>query len=109
MTVTIGPLPNFVLFFSLVCFMFVFGQTLVEHLYCNKGLFRSKGPFPRLELTTKKIKTQLDVICSSMNILPILQYDPLLKLYLFSTFVLRAVIAHLELAPARATESVTGD
>ena len=31
-----GPLPNFVLFFSLACFMF--DQTLVEHLYCDKGL-----------------------------------------------------------------------
>ena len=32
------PLPNFVLFFSLACFMFVFDQTLVGHLYCDKGL-----------------------------------------------------------------------
>ena len=30
-TLKIGPLPNFVLFFSLMCFMFVFDQTLVEH------------------------------------------------------------------------------
>ena len=37
----------FVLFIGLVCFMFVFGQILVEQLSCNKGLFRSKGLFPR--------------------------------------------------------------
>ena len=38
MALKIGPLPNFVLFFSLACFMFVFDQTSVEHLYCDKGL-----------------------------------------------------------------------
>ena len=29
---------NFVLFFSLACLGFVFCKTLVEHLYCDKGL-----------------------------------------------------------------------
>ena len=38
MALTIGPLANCGLFFSLVCVMFVSDQTLVEHLYCDKGL-----------------------------------------------------------------------
>ena len=40
MTLEIGPLTNFILFyfFALVHFIFVFNQTLVQHLYCEKGL-----------------------------------------------------------------------
>ena len=53
MTLKTGPLTNFVLFFSLVCFMFVFVQTLVEHLYCEKGLLQTT----RLTVDTK-IRTQ---------------------------------------------------
>ena len=38
-TLRIGPLSTtFVLFFSLACFMFVFDQTLVAQLYCEKCL-----------------------------------------------------------------------
>ena len=43
MTLKIGPLPNFVLFFSLACFMFVSDQTLVEHLYSDEGLLFGEG------------------------------------------------------------------
>ena len=40
MTLTIAPFTSFGLLFLVVCFVFVFDQTLVEHLYksCDKGL-----------------------------------------------------------------------
>ena len=39
MTLTIDSLTNFGMLFPVVCFMFVFDQTLAEHLYCDKALF----------------------------------------------------------------------
>ena len=41
MTLTIGPLTNFGLLFPVMCFVFVFDQTLVGHLYRDEGLLVS--------------------------------------------------------------------
>ena len=43
MTLTIGPLTDFSLRFPVVCFVFVFDQTLVEHLYRGKSLLLALG------------------------------------------------------------------
>ena len=43
MTLTIGPLTDFSLLFPVVCFVFVFDQTLVEHLYRGKSLLFALG------------------------------------------------------------------
>ena len=57
MTLKTGPLTTFFLFFSLTCFMFVFVQTSVEHLYCDKGLLQTT----RLTVDTKiRIQTSTD-------------------------------------------------
>ena len=45
MTLTIGPLTNFGLLFLVVCFVFVFDQTLVEQLYRDQSLYHRKGVF----------------------------------------------------------------
>ena len=41
MTALRDTLPNFVLLFPVVCFVFVFDQSLVEHLYHDKSLLAS--------------------------------------------------------------------
>ena len=43
-TLKIGALTKLGLFFSLVCFIHVFDQTLAEHLYHDKGLLMYQSP-----------------------------------------------------------------
>ena len=40
MTLKIGALTKLGLFFLVVCFIYVFDQTLAEHLYRDKGLYQ---------------------------------------------------------------------
>ena len=43
-TLKIGVLTKLGLFFPVVCFIYVFGQTLAEQLYRDKGLYSSRTP-----------------------------------------------------------------
>ena len=80
---------NLVLFFSLACFIFAFDQTLVEHLYCDKGLLcqwkcENIEPFQRIKFHF--LEHLIIFFSYNLTIKQNKEIEKLLKSWIFSEF-----------------------